>query len=99
MSVRTGALRLLRWIVAILIGLLLLPYVLVLFYLAVPPVSTLLLWRWVTGARGQRDRGCRRSVRGAGRLHHHAADGENPVPVAGAQLRAQGAGISPRAVD
>jgi monofunctional glycosyltransferase len=54
MSVRTASLRVLRWIVAIVIGLLLLPYVLVLLYLAVPPVSTLMLWRWVTGARVER---------------------------------------------
>src|SRR5262245_34957432 len=54
MSVRTGTLRLLRWIVAVLVGLLLLPYLLVLVYLAVDPVSTLMLGRWATGARVER---------------------------------------------
>ena len=93
------------------------------------PVSTLMLWRWATGARvericraarahgagpaAHRDRrrgwallqpsrhrsaaksarrwSSRRYQRGARRLDHHPADRQEPVPVAGPQLRAQGA--------
>jgi monofunctional biosynthetic peptidoglycan transglycosylase len=36
------------------IVLLLAPYVLALVYLAVPPVSTLMVWRWITGVRVER---------------------------------------------
>src|SRR5215813_13537184 len=54
MSVRSASFRVLRWILAILLGLLLLPYLLVPVYLVVDPVSTLMLGRWVTGARVER---------------------------------------------
>src|SRR5262245_12478821 len=54
MSVRTASLRVVRWILAIVVGLLLLPYLLVPVYLVVDPVSTLMLGRWVTGARVER---------------------------------------------
>ena len=37
--------------------------------------------------------------RGARRLDHHPADRQEPVPVAGPQLRAQGAGVAAGAVD
>lgn len=46
-----------RWIwiaAAVLVGLLLIPYVLTPLYLIVRPVSTLMLWRWATGARVER---------------------------------------------
>lgn len=46
---RAGSARLLRWTLAIALTLLLLPYLLVLVYLVVPPVSTPILWRWATG--------------------------------------------------
>src|SRR6516165_9395576 len=42
--------------------------------------------------------GRRRHQRGAGGLHHHPADGQEPVPVAGAQFRAQSAGAAARAL-
>jgi monofunctional biosynthetic peptidoglycan transglycosylase len=43
------------WIfAAVLIGLLLIPYVLTPLYLIVRPVSTLMLWRWATGVRVDR---------------------------------------------
>jgi len=45
---RAGSARLLRRALTIIIGLLLLPYLLVLVYLVVPPVSTPILWRWAT---------------------------------------------------
>ena len=54
MSVRTASLRVVRWLLAILIVLLLLPYLLVPIYLVVDPVSTLMLGRWLTGARVER---------------------------------------------
>ena len=37
-----------------LLALLLLPYALTVLYVAVPPVSTLMLWRWATGQRVER---------------------------------------------
>lgn len=43
-----------RVLFLILVGLLLLPYALTLVYRAVDPVSTLMLWRWMTGARVER---------------------------------------------
>jgi monofunctional biosynthetic peptidoglycan transglycosylase len=51
---RPRSIRLLRWALAIFVVLLLLPYLLVLVYLVVPPVSTPMLWRWVTGQRVER---------------------------------------------
>jgi len=51
---RTGFVRLLRWALAILVGLLLLPYLLVLAYLVVRPVSTPMLWRSLTLQRVER---------------------------------------------
>src|SRR5262247_3004854 len=53
MSVRAVSLRVVRWILAVVVGLLL-PYLLVPVYLVVDPVSTLMLGRWVTGARVER---------------------------------------------
>jgi len=51
---RTTPVRLARRGVAVLIGFLLLPYLLAIVYLFVRPVSTLMIWRWVTGARVER---------------------------------------------
>jgi monofunctional glycosyltransferase len=51
---RPGSIRFLRWALAIVIVLVLLPYLLVLLYLVVPPVSTPMLWRWVTRQRVER---------------------------------------------
>jgi monofunctional biosynthetic peptidoglycan transglycosylase len=51
---RPRSIRILRWALALLIVLLLLPYLLVLVYLVVPPVSTPMLWRWVTRQRVER---------------------------------------------
>jgi monofunctional biosynthetic peptidoglycan transglycosylase len=55
MSTASGILRLpriaaLRVIVVVLLVLLALPYVITPFYAFVRPVSTLMLWRWITGA-------------------------------------------------
>ena len=47
-------LRLIRWIMLAILAVLLLPYVLTLLYLVVPPVSTPMLWRWMTGQRVER---------------------------------------------
>ncbi|MGH6771005.1 MAG: monofunctional biosynthetic peptidoglycan transglycosylase [Xanthobacteraceae bacterium] len=44
-------LRLLRWIAVVVVVLLLLPYLLVPIYRFVDPVSTVMMWRWLTGAR------------------------------------------------
>ena len=49
-------------------------------------------------ARGDRA-GRRRHRRGARRFHHHPADGQEPVSLARAQLRAQGAGNPAGALD
>ena len=103
----------------------------------VQPVSTLMIWRWVTGepvtriyvplsrisptlplaviiaedgrfcghhgvdlaGNPRRHGGRRRSGGHARRLDHHPAGGQEPVPLAGPQLRAQGAGIPAGAVD
>ena len=43
--------RLLRWVLFLIIGVLLLPYLLTPLYRVVPPVSTLMVWRWLTGER------------------------------------------------
>jgi monofunctional glycosyltransferase len=51
---RPRSIRFLRWALIILIVLLLLPYLLVLVYLVLPPVSTPMLWRWVTRQRVER---------------------------------------------
>ncbi|MFL5094806.1 MAG: monofunctional biosynthetic peptidoglycan transglycosylase [Xanthobacteraceae bacterium] len=51
---RPASIRLLRWVLAIAVVLVLLPYLLVLVYLVVPPVSTPMLWRWVTRQRVER---------------------------------------------
>ena len=45
------------------------------------------------------DRGRRRHHRGAGRLDHHPADRQEPVPLAGPQLRPQGPGVPAGALD
>src|SRR5476649_2109958 len=46
---RTG--RVLRWALLMAIGVLLLPYLLTPLYRFVPPVSTPMVWRWLTGER------------------------------------------------
>jgi len=51
---RPASFRLLRSALAILVILLLLPYLLVLVYLVAPPVSTPMLWRWMTRQRVER---------------------------------------------
>jgi len=51
---RTLPVRLVRWGLAIVIGLILLPYLLTPLYLAGRPVSTPMLWRWLKGARVER---------------------------------------------
>ena len=51
---RPRSIRFLRWALAIVIVLILLPYLLVLVYLVVPPVSTPMVWRWVTRQRVER---------------------------------------------
>jgi monofunctional biosynthetic peptidoglycan transglycosylase len=48
---RRSRFRLLRWLLGALIALLLLPYLIVPLYRFVQPASTLMLWRWATGAR------------------------------------------------
>ncbi len=47
-------LRLIRWLVLAVVVVLLLPYVLTLLYLVIQPVSTPMLWRWITGQRVER---------------------------------------------
>jgi monofunctional glycosyltransferase len=52
---RPWGVRTVAWVVAgIVIGVLLLPYLLTPLYLFMRPVSTLMLWRWATGARVER---------------------------------------------
>src|SRR3954468_16160306 len=51
---RSTALRVLRGIIIATVLVLLLPYVIAPFYRAVDPVSTLMLWRRITGARVER---------------------------------------------
>lgn len=46
--------RVLRWAVLLVAALLLLPYLLTPLYLFARPVSTVMLWRWMTGARVER---------------------------------------------
>jgi monofunctional biosynthetic peptidoglycan transglycosylase len=46
--------RIVRVLVILILCLLALPYLLTLLYLVVPPVSTPMAWRWVTGARAER---------------------------------------------
>jgi monofunctional glycosyltransferase len=46
--------RLVVGAIVVLIALVLLPYLLTFLYLAVPPVSTRMAWRWITGARVER---------------------------------------------
>src|SRR4051812_30132413 len=43
--------RLLRGVLLVLVVVLLLPYLIVPLYRFIDPVSTLMLWRWATGAR------------------------------------------------
>jgi monofunctional glycosyltransferase len=50
-NLRSRAGRLLRWALFLVIGVLLLPYVLTPLYRIVPPVSTLMVWRWLKGER------------------------------------------------
>ena len=50
-NLRSRAGRLLRWVLFLIIGALLLPYLLTPLYRVVPPVSTLMVWRWLTGER------------------------------------------------
>src|SRR5205823_572634 len=51
---RSRPMRLLRRLLLILLIVAALPYVLVPVYRFVPPVSTLMIWRWGTGARVER---------------------------------------------
>src|SRR5262249_7969289 len=51
---RSGPARLIRGALVVLIVLMLLPYVVAPLYTVVRPVSTLMLWRWMTGARVER---------------------------------------------
>jgi monofunctional biosynthetic peptidoglycan transglycosylase len=53
-SPRNAAFRLVRAFLIALVAILLLPYLLTPLYHAVNPVSTLMLWRWATGARVER---------------------------------------------
>lgn len=56
-SFRFGSILSNRWVRRLalaLLALLLLPYALTVLYVAVPPVSTLMLWRWATGQRVER---------------------------------------------
>lgn len=47
--------RLVRAAAVLMLALILLPYLITPAYLVVPPVSTPMLWRWITGARVERD--------------------------------------------
>jgi monofunctional biosynthetic peptidoglycan transglycosylase len=53
-SPRSAAFRLVRALLIALVAIVLLPYLLTPLYHAVNPVSTLMLWRWATGARVER---------------------------------------------
>jgi monofunctional biosynthetic peptidoglycan transglycosylase len=53
-SPRSAAFRLVRALLIALVAILLVPYLLTPLYHVVNPVSTLMLWRWVTGARVER---------------------------------------------
>jgi len=46
--------RLLRWVVLLVAAVLLLPYALTPLYLVVNPISTPMIWRWVSGSRVDR---------------------------------------------
>jgi monofunctional biosynthetic peptidoglycan transglycosylase len=46
--------RLIRWAILVVIACLLLPYILTLLYRFVDPISTPMLWRWLTGNRVER---------------------------------------------
>src|SRR5260221_1978369 len=48
---RSSVGRVARWALFLIIGVLLLPYLLTPLYRVVPPVSTLMVWRFVTGER------------------------------------------------
>ena len=50
-SRRKTVFRLVRWLIAAIVAVLLLPYLIAPLYRLVDPVSTLMLGRWVTGAR------------------------------------------------
>ena len=43
-----------RWIVILVLGVLILPYLITPLYLVLRPVSTPMLWRWITGQRVER---------------------------------------------
>jgi monofunctional biosynthetic peptidoglycan transglycosylase len=51
---RRRAFRILRAIAVVVLALVLLPYLIVPFYRFVEPVSTVMVWRWLTGARVER---------------------------------------------
>ena len=51
---RSVAARVLRWIVMLVLVALLLPYLIAPLYIVLPPVSTPMLWRWMTGQRVER---------------------------------------------
>jgi monofunctional glycosyltransferase len=46
--------RPLRWVIAVVVVLIALPYLMTPVYLFVRPASTLMLWRWITGAHVER---------------------------------------------
>ena len=50
-NLRKAAVRITRWMVVFAIAVLLAPYLITPLYRFVPPVSTPMLWRWLTGAR------------------------------------------------
>jgi monofunctional biosynthetic peptidoglycan transglycosylase len=52
---RNPAVRIVRAAIVVLLILVVAPYILTPLYAFVQPVSTLMLWRWVTGARVERD--------------------------------------------
>jgi monofunctional glycosyltransferase len=54
LSARRMVVRPWRWVLGLLVAVLLLPYLLTLAYVVVPPISTPMLWRWVTGQPVQR---------------------------------------------
>ena len=47
---RSPGFRIIRGVAILILMVLLLPYLITPFYLAVNPVSTLMLWRWAKGA-------------------------------------------------
>jgi monofunctional glycosyltransferase len=50
-NIRSGLGRVVRWTLFLIIGLLLLPYLLTPLYRFAMPVSTPMVWRWITGER------------------------------------------------